>query len=76
MASEETSHSVLTWIGRTIRNLLWTASILSSVAAGAFVATHFYAVRGGQQQVAVAAVGLVIVLIPYTIARAASELGK
>lgn len=75
MSSEETPHSILTWIGWAIRKLLWTASILSSVAAGAFVATHFYAVRGGQQQVAVAALGLFIALVPYTIARGASELG-
>jgi magnesium-transporting ATPase (P-type) len=76
MPSDETSRSILTWIGWTIRKLLWTLSILSSVAAIVFVATHFYAVRGGQQQIAVAALGLFIALVPYTIARGASELGK
>jgi len=45
------------------------------VGAGVFVTTHFYAVRGGQQQIAVAVLGLVLALVPYTIARAVSELG-
>ncbi len=74
MASNDAS-SVLSWIGWALRKLCWTLSILSSGAAGLFVATHFYAVRGGEQQVAVAALGLLIVLVPYTIARGVSELG-
>lgn len=74
--SGDDSSSILSWLGWTIRKLCWTLSILSSVAAGAFVATHFYAVRGGQQQVAVATLGLFIALVPYAIARAVSELGS
>lgn len=76
MSTNDSSSSPLTWIGWALRKLCWTLSILSSVAAGAFVVTHFYAVRGGQQQVAVAALGLLIVLVPYTIAQGVSELGR
>lgn len=76
MSANDSSSSSLAWIGWTIRKLCWTLSILSSIAAGTFVVTHFYAVRGGQQQVAVAALGLLIVLVPYTIARGVSELGR
>ncbi|MEF8817674.1 MAG: hypothetical protein V5A20_11690 [Salinibacter sp.] len=75
-SSNSSSSSILSWTGWAIRTLCWALSVLSSVAAGVFVTTHFYAVRGGQQQVAVAVLGLFIVLVPYTIARAVSELGR
>ncbi|MFB6231311.1 MAG: hypothetical protein ABEL04_09155 [Salinibacter sp.] len=76
MSSDDDSSSALSWIGWAVRTLCWTFSILSSVAAGVFVATHFYAVRGGQQQVAVAVLGLFMAFVPYTIARGVSELGS
>ncbi|MBB4061904.1 hypothetical protein GGP91_000276 [Salinibacter ruber] len=75
MSSSDSSSSILSWAGWAVRSLCWTLSILCSVGAGIFVTTHFYAVRGGQQQIAVAVLGLVIALVPYTIARAVSELG-
>ncbi|PSQ96039.1 MAG: hypothetical protein BRD55_08310 [Bacteroidetes bacterium SW_9_63_38] len=74
MASNDHASSVLTSIGQGLRVLFWTVSILASAGAGAFVATHLSAARGPGQQVAVAALGLVIVLVPYTIARGVSEL--
>lgn len=76
MPSDDPSPSFLSWVGWALRTLCWSLSILSSVAAGVFVTTHVYAVRGGQQQIAVAVLGLCIVLVPYTIARAVSELGR
>lgn len=76
MPPDDSSSPVLSWAGWGLRTLCWTLSILASVGAGIFVVTHFYAVRGGQQQVAVAVLGLFIALVPYTIARAVSELGR
>lgn len=74
MASNDNVSSVLASIGEGLRVLFSALSILASAGAGAFVATHLGAARGPGQQVAVAALGLVIVLVPYTIAQGVSEL--
>jgi hypothetical protein len=73
MASND-SPSVGSRIGRLLRAICWTISILASAGAGAFVYLHLGAARGPGQQVAVAALGLVAVLVPYTIAQGVTKL--
>ncbi len=71
---QESGPSLLTQIVRGIRALCWGLTILASVGAGAFVATHFWVARSGDQQVAVVGLGLLLVAVPYAIAQSVSEL--
>lgn len=76
MPASGDSSSILSQVGWAIRKLCWTLSILSSVAAGASVGTHSYAVRGGRQQTAVAVLRLFFAFVPYAVARGVSDLGS
>lgn len=73
MASSD-SPSVLAQAGRFLSAIFWVISILASAGAGAFVYLHLGAARGPGQQIAVAALGLVTILVPYTIAQGVSSL--
>jgi hypothetical protein len=59
---------------RAFRALCWGITILAAVGAAAFVTTHVGVARSGDQQVAVVGIGLLLVAVPYVIARGVSEL--
>jgi hypothetical protein len=59
---------------RAFRALCWGVTILAAIGAGAFVTTHVGVARSGDQQVAVVGIGLLLVAVPYVVARGVSEL--
>lgn len=74
MASSDDAPSILARVGQLIRALCWTITILASVAAGAFVWTHYWIARSGDQRLAVVGLALLLVVVPYAISRGVSEL--
>ena len=54
--------------------LMWFIAILGALFGGAVVVAEVWGATGPPQQAAAATIGLALAVIPYCIARAASEL--
>jgi len=59
-----------------MKKFLWVLTAIGSVLGGLVVLIGVTAAKGAPQEAAAAAIGIAFAVIPYCLARAASEMGK
>lgn len=59
-----------------MKNVLWALTIIGSLLGGLTTLVGVVAAKGAPQEAAAAAIGVAFAVIPYCLARAASEIRK